>query len=440
MAWPTRWGGAIAARGQGGAGGWRAEVVSRGLDVFDEPDDRGFSTGRLREGAVLRVLRRVDADWLEVEPPRGSISWVDEDAVRDLGDGRVRVSAARAAVRPGRAGALMPGAIRVILGRGEIARRVDHPSLVLGRGPNERAFLAIEPPARETRFVRARGVRSLEGPIGRVDGMGGGEAARWVGTAGASRRGDRDETARRAAFTDDDVEGPPSGAGGRGDWIARREDDGFGSGSNSNSNSSSNSDSNSGSGPTTSASGGMALSGALAGRAAELEAFERGMLAEPPPRWRFGELIERYRNLLAEAADPGDRSEIERRIRVLEARGRAGESARRIEELLRRGRERDEAMRLARRRDGAPAAERRNPGLIGELYPSSRERDGRRLHALFDPRVGRVTAYLDIPPGLPADEYVGDVVEVEGPPTFQEDLNANVIEVREIHRLERRPG
>ena len=140
-----------------GLAGPTAEVTAPTLDVFDAPGGAATRTGRLRRGSKV-VVRGERGEWLEIAPPPGSFSWVDEDAIREDADGGGRVIAAQAEVRTGRPGARLPGPPGVVLNRGQAVRLLPRKPLTLGEGKGSRTYRAIEPPADELRFVRVEGV------------------------------------------------------------------------------------------------------------------------------------------------------------------------------------------------------------------------------------------------------------------------------------------
>lgn len=149
-----------------GPGGPRAAlVVDDRVDVYDAPDPGGVPTGRLARGERVSVLREEPGGWLAIVPPPGSFSWVEAEALADLGDGRARVEADQADVRSGRPGAKLPGAARTNLFRGDEVRLLDRPALILGQGDSRRRWVAIVPAPGESRFVLADGLEVV-GPGG----------------------------------------------------------------------------------------------------------------------------------------------------------------------------------------------------------------------------------------------------------------------------------
>ena len=136
-------------------------VTAARLDVFDAAGGAAIRTGALRRGDRVQV-RRVEGEWLAIAPPAGSFSWVDARAIREEGDGKARVVADRAPVRPASPGAHLPGPPGCVLERGEVVRLADRRPLTIGPAGKGRTWRAIEPPSEEVRFVRAEGVARRE--------------------------------------------------------------------------------------------------------------------------------------------------------------------------------------------------------------------------------------------------------------------------------------
>ena len=68
---------------------------------------------------------------------------------------------------------------------------------------------------------------------------------------------------------------------------------------------------------------------------------------------------------------------------------------------------------------------------IGNVQPSSRLLDGRKLHALIGPD-GKTVAYLDIPPGLDVEALGAHKVGVRGTVHYNQDLGTRLITVRDL--------
>ena len=142
-----------------------AEVSAAVLDVFDEPDARSFSPGRLQRGDRVTVRGEAQHGWLAIAPPANSFSWIEQKALgKDESGGRAEVIVPRALVRSGSLGARMPGPPGTTLSQGTMVRLLDLPTLTTGSGRSTRLWRAIATPANEVRYVRAEGIRLLEAP------------------------------------------------------------------------------------------------------------------------------------------------------------------------------------------------------------------------------------------------------------------------------------
>jgi hypothetical protein len=142
-----------------------AEVSAAALEVFDEPDERSYSSGRLRRGDRVTVRDADRAGWIAIDPPADAFDWVERGALGPEEPGRrARVVASGAVARSGRLGARMPGPPRAELREGSLIRLADLPPLVVGAGPSATTWLAIVPPPGEVRHVRVQGVRWVAEP------------------------------------------------------------------------------------------------------------------------------------------------------------------------------------------------------------------------------------------------------------------------------------
>ena len=122
-------------------------------------DDASFATGRLHRGDRVVVRDEREDGWLAIDPPEGSISLIDRDAIDETGDGRARVVVARSSVRGGRDGAKLPGAPIGSLRQGDTVELLDQPALTIRQGRTSRTWVAIRPPPGELRYVRVEGIR-----------------------------------------------------------------------------------------------------------------------------------------------------------------------------------------------------------------------------------------------------------------------------------------
>lgn len=175
-------------------------VIEDGAEVLDAPDPGALPTGKLRRGERITVRRREINGWLAIAPPPGSLSWVEDRGLRDLGGGQCLVEADQTSVRSGRLGARLPGTVQATLFRGSIVRKVEKPPLVLGEGESRRTWLAIEPVENECRYVRASAIELIEP----------GKSARRspASSQDAGPGGDRDELAQLEARHRVAVAGP----------------------------------------------------------------------------------------------------------------------------------------------------------------------------------------------------------------------------------------
>jgi hypothetical protein len=139
-----------------------AEVAVDGIDVFDEADERSFAPQRLRRGDRVTVVEDRRDGWLAIEPPPGSLGWIEQGAIREAPGGtEAKVVVPRAVVRSGHPDARMPGPPRLTLTRGATVVLLNRPPLTIGRGASSRTWRAIAPTSREVRHVRAEGVARI---------------------------------------------------------------------------------------------------------------------------------------------------------------------------------------------------------------------------------------------------------------------------------------
>jgi len=356
-----------------------AEVTAATLDVFSGPGGASLRTGSLRRGDRV-VVRRDEGRWLAIEPPRGSFSWIEARAIRQMSESRARVIVEEARVRPGSPGARLPGPPACTLARGDVVRLIDRPSPNPVPGEKANPWRAIAPTRDEVRYVLAEGIgrRGPEGPASPPD-----PAPRLRLAA----------LATIAPGADPDAQPAPE------------------------------------------------LKAALD----PIEARHRDALRGPMDRWDLGPIREAYQALLQRQDDAGSQAAVRARI----------EQVGRQEQLARDARELDSALDRSRRRDGTVAAlnarqsDARRPtpepyDLRGLLQPSSKQVNGQKVFALIA-ADGSTAAYLDPPAGLDASTMIGRKVGVRGTGRLDEDLNARLIDVRDLEPLEdlgarREPG
>lgn len=379
-------------------------VTAEHLDVFDQPDEKGYIIGQMAENGHLRV-RSEDTPgtgWLAVEPLPTSILWVEETsleledkAAEDLpetaradGGARSRTSRAwtktRAVVRVGHPLAKLPGPPRGTLPPGTLVRLVDRPPLKLGRGSSSTRWLAIVPPPDQVFFVRSDGIRWPE-------------PSRRTTTAGPAEV--------RASFEQATSNSKVEAAGGKNQP-----------------------------GPP---------SGVPKELSVEMDRldgmFQAIVASQPIARWRFDSVRAGYQNLLRRS---GDRAELEEALRARLARvtqhERAAKAAQTIESILAKSRRRDAEV-AAVRRDLArfERSRARSYDAVGFIQPSARMVDGHKVFALIG-REGKTDAYLDIPPGLDPNPFLAGRVGVRGQARFNEDLGTRLITVRDLENIEKK--
>ncbi len=330
------------------------EVRADRLPVYDGPDEKGFGTGVLERGDRVRVRQWLARGWVAIDPPATTIGWV-ERASLELGDEadergghrldagepgsgppmRAWVVVPRAIVRSGQLGARMPGPPWVELSRGTMVQLVDRPPLEIGRGSGATLWFAVIPPAEAACYVRAEG---LENPP-RREGISEVLAAYLVPEEGDLKR----------------------------------------------------------TGPAP-----ESLPPAVAAEIGRVDAMHRAILTnQPTEQWRFETVRAEYQAILKRSGDnPAVEEALRARLARVTRHEQAAAAAREFQEVLARSRRRD--AQVAQLRERLAAVDRHRSltyHAIGNVQPSSRLLDGRKLHALIGPD-GKTVAYLDIPPGL----------------------------------------
>jgi hypothetical protein len=364
------------------------EVTAARLDVFDEPDESSFATGRLRRGDRVIVRAEEPDGWLAIDPPPGSFAWIEQSAiVAARREGWARVVALRAPVRSGVPGARLPGQPRSVLDRGATVQLVDRSPLLLGRGPGARTWRAIEPPPGAVRYIRNRGVRRVAPAQARAP------SATTLFSSAIPRR------------TPSTVPGEgPASATTRALFV-----------------------------PESAPAG---LPPELASELAAIEAEHRAVLRAPVEQWRLESVRRRYQILLDRAASPEAHAAIRARLERAARHEDAARTARRFADLLDRSRSRDRAFaRLQAQRARAARPPARPYEAEGLIQPSSRTVDGHKVFSLIGPE-GTTLAYLDVPAGLDAEPFAARRVGVRGAVHFDEDLRAPLISVRDLVPLD----
>jgi hypothetical protein len=380
-----------------------AVVVKAYLEVFDRPDDGGYTTGKVVRGDHLRVQpdQPVGIGWLAIKPLSTSILWIQEsslefedDAAHEAGKpakeptgpdnpqlSRAWVKGKSAVVRSGNLLARIPGPPKGELPGGTLVQLIGRPALRLGQGAEKAAWLAIVPPPEQFFYVHAEGVR-------------------WSALEEAS------PAAEIRASYDEPIAAP--------------------------------SPTKPGSGRPTSSPPSWPLE--VSQELGRLDGILRVTVAsQPVAQWRFESVRSGYQSLLKRA---GDRLDLEEAIRSRLARvtqhEQAARAARTIESILEASHRRDDEVAAARRELTHLARTRaRAYDAVGFIQPSAHLVDGRKVFALIG-REGKTIAYLDIPPGLDPEPFLASRVGVRGRAHFSEDLDTRLISVRDLESVEQK--
>ncbi len=181
------------------------------------------------------------------------------------------------------------------------------------------------------------------------------------------------------------------------------------------------------------------LSPAVQAAIVHLEDQHRSILRYPVDQWELSSIRRRYQELLDGESDPATRAALQGRLSHIARQEAAAQSARKIEALLARSRKRDSEAALAQKRiDQAAVAAVTTFDAQGMLQRSSRQVDGQRVYALIGDD-GTATAFLRMPPGIPADRWSSRQVGVRGHVGYDENLRARVIDVQEMEPLSPAP-
>jgi hypothetical protein len=365
----------------------RAVVVDDALDVLAEPDSASFATGKLRRGDYLNVVADRGDGWLAIEPPAGSVCWIDQSSLAEETGGEARVIAAQATVRAGNPAARMPGPPSSTVVKGEIVRLGDLVPITLQQGRVSRTWQAIEPPAGESRFVRADRVRLLRAVAPPA------QTRQATQVLPASAQGQTKRVSTRLEPVDSallEVGGAP---------------------------------------------GEQSLAPALAEALAKVAAAHRQALRGPVDQWNLDPVRQRYQSLLDAETDATARTAIRARLAQVERQQAAAKAARAMQDLLAASRRLD--RELAQQRvsgDNARTKEKIPYDAVGLLQRSSKQVDGQKVFALID-RQGNTSAYLSIPPGVQPETLLTRRVGVRGRVRFNELLGTYLVQVTQLEPL-----
>ena len=132
------------------------EITGNGVAIRSGPSENYYATGKLDRGAKVKVVG-IKFNWLKIEPPAGSFSYVGKAFVDRHGDGKQGKTNNTANVRAGSSMNPMKTTIQTRLVAGQDVK-------ILGE---EDEYYRIEPPQGAYVYVSDQFVR----PIGPVDGL-----------------------------------------------------------------------------------------------------------------------------------------------------------------------------------------------------------------------------------------------------------------------------
>ncbi len=360
-------------------------VVVSQLDVYDQANEKSYRMGTLSRGNRVKVRQLLPGGWVAIDPPSMAIGWIARSAL-DLGHEsgmagsrtglpvQTRVAATRTVVRSGHVRARLPGPPWVQLRNGALVRLVDRPPLTIGQGDEASLWFAIVPPDGAVCYIRSEGIEEVTPPSPPV-------AERLAGYLA-------DEDSRTEA----------------------------------------------GKLPIT------ALPADVGVEIRRLDAMHQAILVgQPIEQWRFENVRAGYQDVLKRAGDnPVVEEALRDRLARLTRHEQAAQAARTIQSTLVASRRRDiQVAQLRQRLIAADQARTRTYNAIGFVQPSSREVDGRKLHALIGSN-GSTLAYLDIPPGIDVKSFGVRRVGILGVTHYDQDLGARLITVRDLEAIEAR--
>lgn len=429
------------------AGRSSAEVAVDKLDVLDRPDPASLATNRLRRGDRVRVVAsRSTNDWTAIEPPEGSISWIERDKVETLAENEARVIEARAPTCPGNRTAWWPGTPRRVVREGDLLNLVNRPPLSLKSASGTRVWLAIEPPRGEVRYVPSSGLRFL------VDDRDEARSNRKTANHDGSNPTKSNQDVPRYPDSKQSMIQVRPTRSGTVSGLASRKRTAAGSANDLEPERSARTRRTARSeaigdefdpGDAIRASDSSRIgekielpSRDFAESLAWLDERRRVELERPMEAWRLAPILAAYRELLDRAPDALASAAVTARIDRCERDDEMARSARTFGELLRLSRERDRLVASDQRRaQGVETASKIKLDASGLLQPTSRIVAGQKAYALIA-KDGSVAAFLALPPGVDPAPYVGHRVGVTGSVHYDEDLHAKLVEVRDLQSIE----
>lgn len=174
----------------------------------------------------------------------------------------------------------------------------------------------------------------------------------------------------------------------------------------------------------------------VAGELAQIEASHRTALRGPIEDWQLGPVKRRYEALLKRTTDAASITAIRARLDRLVQQEETAKSARTIEQILNRSRDRDAKLAAELERLAKEQEPQEPPyDAEGMIQPSSKKVDGHKVFALIGPD-GLTVAYLNAPDGLNPTPLLGRKVGVRGSMHYDANLRARLIAVRDLEPLD----
>jgi hypothetical protein len=137
---------------------YTATVKPASVEVFCKPGNGElvYATNQLRQNDRVQVVSEEPGGWLGIKPPPGSFSLINKRFLEDKGNNTYVVTIPEDASAPvlyGHLQAKKPTAIGVSLSRGALVRAVGQPIT-----RDDGVWLPIESPDREVRYIKAEAV------------------------------------------------------------------------------------------------------------------------------------------------------------------------------------------------------------------------------------------------------------------------------------------
>ncbi len=134
-----------------------AIIMVAEVEVRSGPSEKYYATSKLHQSARVRVVKEEEGDWLAIEPPTGSFSWIQDRIIKpEEGQSTATVLAADAPVRVGSALAGDKMDVQHIkLDEGTLIVILNDKPVIRADG----AWIKIQPPPRDFRYIPASAVK-----------------------------------------------------------------------------------------------------------------------------------------------------------------------------------------------------------------------------------------------------------------------------------------